>query len=104
MIVFIDESGIHSQGGHSTTAVVYVEISNLEKFDKEIMKIEKDLRISSFHWADERWFMREKFMTRIADLDFKVKVALFKNPVDPVKMGVFFAVGLRPNLTLHVTV
>ena len=29
MVVFIDESGIHKQEGHSTVAVVYVEIFNL---------------------------------------------------------------------------
>lgn len=86
MIVFIDESGIHSQDGHSTTAVVYVEVPNVEKFEKGIFKIEKDLKITSFHWADERWLMREKFISRVSTLDFKVKVALFKNPVDPEKM------------------
>ena len=49
MIVFIDESGIHKQDGHSTTAVVYLEIVNREKFEKELLIIEKDLRITSFH-------------------------------------------------------
>lgn len=86
MVVFIDESGIHKQGGHSTTAVVYVEVVNKEKFELAMIQIEKELRISSFHWADERWFMREKFLTRVADLDFKVKVAVFKNPTDPEGM------------------
>ncbi len=86
MIVFIDESGIHKQDGHSTTAVVYLEIVNREKFEKELLIIEKDLRITSFHWSDERWFMREKFITRASELSFKVKVAVFKNPVKPEKM------------------
>ena len=86
MVVFIDESGIHKQEGHSTTAVVYVEVVNKDKFEQAMMQIEKELRISAFHWADERWFMREKFLTRAADLDFKVKVAVFKNPTDPEGM------------------
>lgn len=60
MVVFIDESGIHKQTGHSTTAVVYVEVRNLEKFEKAFIDIEKDLRITSFHWADERWFNKLK--------------------------------------------
>src|SRR3989344_1914630 len=86
MVVFIDESGIHKQEGHSTTAVVYVEVVNKDKFEQAMMQIEKELRISAFHWADERWFMREKFVMRAADLDFKVKVAVFKNPTDPEGM------------------
>lgn len=86
MVVFIDESGIHKQEGHSTTAVVYVEVVNKEKFEQSMLQVEKELRISAFHWADERWFMREKFVTRITDLDFKAKIAVFKNPTNPERM------------------
>lgn len=86
MVIFIDESGTHKQIDHATMAVVYVEINNKEKFERELVKIEQELRITSFHWADERWFMREKFITRISDLDFKVKVAVFKNPINPEKI------------------
>ncbi|MBI2020648.1 DUF3800 domain-containing protein [Candidatus Daviesbacteria bacterium] len=83
MVIFIDESGTHKQSGHSTSAVVYVEVKNLERFEKELKEIEEDLRISFFHWAEERWFMKNKFLSRIFDLDFTVKVALFENPVNP---------------------
>lgn len=83
MIIFIDESGTHKQTGHSTSVVVYVEIKNLEKFEIKLKEIEKDLRISYFHWAEERWFMKNKFLARIMDLDFTVKAAIFENPVDP---------------------
>ena len=86
MVIFIDESGIHKQTGHSTTAVVYVEVKNLEKFESKLKKIEVDLKISFFHWAEERWFMKNKFLSRIFDLDFKVKVAIFENPVKPDSM------------------
>lgn len=54
MVIFIDESGIHKQIGHSTASVVYVEVTNLEKFEKKLKKIEADLKISYFHWAEER--------------------------------------------------
>lgn len=86
MVIFIDESGIHKQTDHSTTAVVYVETKNLEKLEKRILEIEDDLGIKVFHWSDERWLMRNKFLSRIVNLDFKVKVAIFKNPVYPNKM------------------
>jgi len=80
MVIFIDESGIHKRVDHSTTAVVYVEVTKLEKFEKELKKIEQNLRIRSFHWADERWLIRNKFLTSILILDFTVKVAVFENP------------------------
>ena len=86
MVIFIDESGIHKQTGHSTASVVYVEVENLEKFESKLQKIEKDLKISFFHWAEERWFMKNKFLSRIFELDFTVKVAIFENPVKPAAM------------------
>ena len=86
MVIFIDESGIHKQTGHSTTAVVYVEVENLEKFEISLKKIETDLKISFFHWAEERWFMKNKFLAQIFNLDFTVKVAIFENPVKPDAM------------------
>ena len=80
MIIFIDESGIHKKVGHSTTAVVYVEVTKLEKFERNLKTIEQDLRIRSFHWADERWLIRNKFLSATPKLDFTVKVAVFENP------------------------
>lgn len=41
------------------------------------------MKISYFHWAEERWLMKNKFLSQIFDLDFTVKVALFENPVKP---------------------
>lgn len=86
MVIFIDESGIHKQTGHATSAVVYVEVKNLEKFENKLKKIEADLRIRFFHWAEERWLMKNKFLSRIFELDFTVKVAVFENPVKPDEM------------------
>ena len=54
MIIFIDESGIHKHRGHSTSAVVYVEVKNLESFKNKLKKIEEGLKINYFHWAEER--------------------------------------------------
>lgn len=86
MVIFIDESGTHKQDGHSTTAVVYIEVDYAEEFNKKIKEIEEELRLNSFHWSEERWDVREKFLTKIAKLDFNAKVAVFKNPVKPAKM------------------
>ena len=100
MVVFIDESGTHKQDGHASVAVVYVEVKNKEKFESDLIKIEKDLRIAYFHWADERWFMREKFINKISMLDFIVKVAIFKNPSNPGSMieAVFRQLITEPTL------
>lgn len=44
MVIFIDESGIHSVSGHSTTAIVYVEIEKLKRKLKKILR-DKDISI-----------------------------------------------------------
>ncbi|MBI3559358.1 DUF3800 domain-containing protein [Candidatus Gottesmanbacteria bacterium] len=66
-------------------AVVFVEVINLVKFEEEIIKIEAELKINSFHWSEERWEVRNKFLARLVELDFEVKVAIFKNPANPEK-------------------
>lgn len=86
MNIFIDESGIHKQVGYSTTAVVYIEVVSLEEFEKQVKDILQDLRIAVFHWSDERWLIRNKFFKQAVKLNFKVKVAIFKNPVHSDEM------------------
>ena len=86
MYIFIDESGIQNQVGNSTVAVVYVEIKNLDKFNDDFKKILQDLKITNFHWTEERWIVREKFINKIINLDFRVKIGIFKNPVHPDRM------------------
>ena len=81
MVIFIDESGTHKQTDHATIALVYVEIPNLEDFEKEIEKTEDKLGIKYFHWTDEKWEKREKFIEQLLKLDFTFKVAILKNPV-----------------------
>ncbi|MBI4034864.1 MAG: DUF3800 domain-containing protein [Candidatus Chisholmbacteria bacterium] len=57
-----------------------------DQFNEKIKRIEADLRLDSFHWSEERWDVRNKFLTEIVKLDFTAKVAIFKNPVRPEKM------------------
>ena len=100
MVIFIDESGIQNQIGHSTVAVVYVEIKNLNKFNKDFIKILSDLRISFFHWTEERWLIRGKFLSKVLKLSFRVKVAIFKNPVHSDRMmeSVFEQIITEPSV------
>lgn len=100
MYIFIDESGIQSQTGHSTVSVVYIQIKNLDKFDKEFGQILRELKISNFHWTEERWAIREKFINKILGLDFKAKVAIFRNPVHVDRMieTVFTQLITEPNI------
>ena len=81
MVVFVDESGTHKQADHATIALVYVEVKDLEKFEKEVERIEKSLRIRYFHWTDERWSTRDMFLERLLGLRFTLKVAILENPV-----------------------
>lgn len=83
MYIFIDESGIHKTVGRSTFSVVYVEISNLDKTRKQLIEINQKLNINSFHWAEQRWTYRTKYLKRVAaQLDFIFKIAIFENPVN----------------------
>lgn len=85
MVIFIDESGTHKQTDHATIALVYVEVINVEEFEKAVEKIEKELKIRYFHWTDESWEIREKFIIKLLKLDFTLKVAILKNPVKMTK-------------------
>lgn len=86
MVIFIDESGTHKQADHASTAIVYIEIPKLEKIEQKILEIEKGLKIESFHWGEERWQVRNKFLSKIIKLDFAFKIAIFENPMHPEKM------------------
>ncbi len=86
-IIYIDESGIHKDTKHSTFVLVYVSIQNDESLNLGIEKIEKDLGISHFHWADfgskMGWKIRRNFIIRAARLAFSFKYTVIKNPVNP---------------------
>ena len=82
MYIFIDESGTGSKIGHATIAVVYLEVTNKNKFESLYKKILNELNLSSFHWAEHGWKVRQKYINKILDLDFIYKVALFENPIN----------------------
>ncbi len=83
MIVFIDESGIHKKVDNSTFVLVYIETENYKEIESKVKKIEKELKIDYFHWAESVWNVKEKFIDKALKLDFKAKIALIKNPINP---------------------
>lgn len=83
MYVFIDESGIHKDVDHSVYVLVCIETDNYAFLNKEILKIEKELKIKEFHWTETVWVIKEKFINKVLKLDFKVKVAVLNNPINP---------------------
>lgn len=85
MLIFIDESGIHKQIDHSTFVLSYVEAKNYDVLEQQVIEIEKSLKINYFHWAETAWKVKEIFLNKVLKLDFKVKVAILKNPVKPAE-------------------
>jgi len=85
MLVFIDESGIHKQVDHSTFALAYIEFENYPDIEQRVLAIEKKLKISTFHWSETVWAVKEKFMDEVLNLNFRVKIAVIENPVNPAK-------------------
>ena len=83
MLVFIDESGIHKDIDCSTFALVYIETRDYDQMEMEIKKVEKRLKIDYFHWKKTIWSVKKEFMERILELDFRVKIAVIKNPINP---------------------
>jgi hypothetical protein len=85
MLIFVDESGIHKLVDKSTFVLVYVEIDSYSKIEKAISKVEKRLKINNFHWSETSWPLKEEFIKVVLGLDFKVKIAVIKNPVNPAQ-------------------
>ena len=85
MYIFIDESNIHNFIGNSTFVLVYIEVDNYSKITEKILAIEKELSINNFHWSESTLAVKDKFLERILSLDFKFKLAVIKNPINPLK-------------------
>ena len=80
MVIFIDESGTDKQIGHTSIVFVYLEVKNVEKFNRLVGKIEKEVGIDFFHWSHERWDNRISFIEKLQDVDFSFKVCKLLNP------------------------
>ena len=60
-IVYIDESNIVSNTGHSVYVALFLEFLNKNDVDNRLLSIEKELNISYIHWVDMPWKFRVKF-------------------------------------------
>lgn len=83
MFVFIDESGINKTFDHSTFALAYIEADNYNFIEEQVKRIERELKIDCFHWSESVWRVKQLFLDEILKLDFKVKLAVVKNPINP---------------------
>lgn len=83
MVIFIDESGIHKSIDHSAFTMAYIEFKTVKAVEKEIVAIEKKHNIKLFKWTNLPWKLRHDFITDVANLPFKAKVAVFMNPINP---------------------
>ncbi|MES2023429.1 MAG: DUF3800 domain-containing protein [Patescibacteria group bacterium] len=80
MYIFIDESGVHKREGKSSIALVYLSVDNLDILQNVVIETENEMKIKNFHWAHSTWGVRKKFIEIISRQDFKIKIALIKNP------------------------
>lgn len=97
-IIYIDESGQNFKIGHSTYAFVYVEVQDDLDIEKQMEKIELDLKIGKAHWRDMSWQVREKFADKIANLNFTATVIVFKDQIDSSKsLGEAFKYAILDN-------
>ncbi|MBU4580060.1 hypothetical protein KKB43_03520, partial [Patescibacteria group bacterium] len=80
MLIFVDESGIHKKTGKSSVALVYVMVEDIENVEKAILKAEKVLRITSFHWPRHIWKIRFNFIKMLIKENFTVEAAIIRNP------------------------
>ncbi|MCD6528166.1 DUF3800 domain-containing protein [bacterium] len=83
MLIFIDESGIHKSIEHSSFVLAYLKAEDYNLIEKKIQEIEKKLKIEYFHWAKTVWSVKERFMDEILKLDFRAKIGMVKNPINP---------------------
>ncbi len=80
MYIFLDESGVDKQNGKSSIALVYITVDNLNILQNAVINAEKLIGINNFHWSYSTWKVRKLFINQICKQDFKIKVALIKNP------------------------
>jgi hypothetical protein len=80
-IVYIDESNIISNIGHSVYVCLYIEFLNKDDISKNIVNIENYLNIPNTHWVNMPWKFRIKFAEKIKNIDFICKVVIYENPI-----------------------
>lgn len=82
-IVYIDESNISNNSGHSAYVSVLVLHIEKDEINRKLLFIEKELNITHAHWVDMPRRLRIKFAKKIRNLKFDCNVSLYKNPIYP---------------------
>ena len=85
MYIFIDESNIHNIFGNSTFVLVYIEVDNYQEVTDKILTAEKELSLGGFHWSESTLVVKDKFLDKISKINFKFKLAVIKNPINPFR-------------------
>jgi hypothetical protein len=85
-LVYIDESNILGNIGHTVYVGVYIKYLNKDDIGQKIINIEKDLKILYTHWVDMTWKIRLKFVYKIQSLDFICNISNYKNPINQEKV------------------
>jgi hypothetical protein len=67
--VFIDESGIFRKFGHSIYCLTICDSKLSLNVDNFILDIEKELKISPFHWRDHNWKIKTKFLKELLKIE-----------------------------------
>lgn len=82
MVFLLDESNIHRPIGYSSIVLVHVaDLEALYALDSHVLATEKLLGIRPFHWWKARWQVREDYIRELLKADFRLRVALVRNPV-----------------------
>ena len=83
MVFLLDESNIHLPNGISSVVLLHVaDLEELAQLDVDVLAIEKRLSIRPFHWWKSNWRVRGDFTREILASGFRLRVALFENPID----------------------
>ncbi len=85
MYIFIDESGVHKQSGKSSVVMIYVLVKEVKNLEQAVLRAEKELKISAFHWSRHIWKIRYNFINFLVKENFQVKAAIVKNPFNEEK-------------------
>lgn len=80
--IYIDESNISINTGHSVYCAVFIFFKDKDLLNKQIVFIEYKLNIKYLHWVDLSWKSRVKFAENINNLNFTCRFLIYKNPIN----------------------
>lgn len=67
--VYLDESGINRKSGASVYCLTIIDSKISQELNEQILQIEKNLKIKPFHWREQDWKIKSKFLKKIIKID-----------------------------------